>query len=229
MIWRLLGGLRGEVSDTDMSMLMVEFAAIAVVMFLCLPVHEYAHGWAAKKLGDDTAWMHGRLTLNPAKHLDLVGTLMLLFVGFGYAKPVPVNPRNFKNYKKSMALTAAAGPLSNLIMAVIFCVISNFMWFFLPGEPGDAFLLLDVFITTLFYANVALMVFNLIPFPPLDGSRILDLILPYKASRFLAQYEHILRWAVFILIFFNGPISWLSGLAAYAIEAVVGFPFGLIM
>ncbi|MCL1952905.1 MAG: site-2 protease family protein, partial [Oscillospiraceae bacterium] len=124
MLWRLIGMLKGDMSAMDMSGLMVEFAATAAVVLLCLPVHECAHAWTAKKLGDDTAWMHGRLTLNPSKHLDLFGTLMILVVGFGYAKPVPVNPRNFKNgkYKRGMALTAAAGPLSNLILAVIFCL-----------------------------------------------------------------------------------------------------------
>jgi len=228
MIWRLIGGLRGDLSGMDMAALLVNFAATALVLILCLPVHECAHAWAAKRLGDNTAWNHGRLTLNPAKHLDLFGTLMILFVGFGYAKPVPVNPRNFRNYKKGMALTAAAGPLSNLLMAVAFCVIANCMIFYQGDAPSDAYALLFGFFYTLFIINVSLMVFNLIPFPPLDGSRILDLILPHKASRFFAQYEHVLRWAVFALLLFRGPIAWLSGLVADGINAAVRLPFSLL-
>jgi len=228
MIWKLLGMLRGEYSEMQTAALLVNFAAMAVVLLLCLPMHEFAHAWAARKLGDDTAWMHGRLTLNPSKHLDLFGTLMILFVGFGYAKPVPVNARNFKNYKKGMALTAAAGPLSNLIMAVVFCILANFMAFFQGDAPGDAYVLLFGFVYTLFSVNVALMVFNLIPFPPLDGSRILDLILPHKISMFLARYEHIMRWAVFALLIFSRPISDLAELAARGIDALVSLPFSLL-
>jgi len=229
MIWQLIRGMQGDLSDLDMAALLVNFAAMAVVLLLCLPMHEYAHAWAAKKLGDDTAWMHGRLTLNPSKHLDIFGTLMILMVGFGYAKPVPVNPRNFKNYKKGMALTAAAGPLSNLIMAVAFCVVVNFMWYFQPAEPDDVFRLLYGFFSTLFSVNVSLMVFNLIPFPPLDGSRILDLVLPGKISMFLAEHENVMRWAVFALLIFSSPISWLSGLAVRGIDTLVSLPFDLLM
>jgi len=228
MIWQLIRGMQGDLSDLDMAALLVNFAAMAVVLLLCLPMHEFAHAWAAKKLGDDTAWMHGRLTLNPSKHLDLFGTLMILVVGFGYAKPVPVNPRNFKDYKKGMALTAAAGPLSNLVMAVVFCVIVNFMWYFQGNEPGEEYRLLLGFVYTLSSVNVSLMVFNLIPFPPLDGSRILDLVLPHKISIFLAQHEQIMRWAVFALLLFSSPISGLSRLVAQGIDALVSLPFNVL-
>ena len=229
MILQLLRGMQGDMSDLDMAALLVNFAAVAVVLLLCLPMHEFAHAWAAKKLGDDTAWMHGRLTLNPSKHLDVFGTLMILFVGFGYAKPVPVNPRNFKNYKKGMALTAAAGPLTNLIMALVFCVVSKFMWYFRSDTTGGEYMLLFGFFYTLFSKNVMLMVFNLIPFPPLDGSRILDLILSHKASMFLAEHEHIMRWAVFALLIFSSPISWLSELATRGIDVLVSLPFKLLL
>lgn len=226
MIWQLLRGLRGGLSDEAMVSMLVNVAATAAVLIFCLPVHEYAHGWTAKKLGDNTAWLNGRLTLNPSKHLDLLGTLMIIFVGFGYAKPVPVNPRNFKNHKKGMAITAAAGPLSNLILAVIICIIYNILYL-LPLE-GDFLGLLVMFFGQLFFINVALMVFNLIPVPPLDGSRILDLFLPNKASWFIAEHQHIFRWAVYALLIFSSPINWLATNVALGIDWLVGLPFRLI-
>ena len=226
MLWDVLRILQGDVSTADMSGLMVNFAALAMVLIVCLPVHECAHAWMAKKLGDDTAWMLGRLTLNPAKHLDLFGTLMILTVGFGYAKPVPVNSRNFKNgkYKKGMALTALAGPVSNLILAVIFCLAMYIAGMF-SQSGNDVAVLLEDFLGYIFYINVSLMIFNMIPFPPLDGSRILDLVLPHKVSMFIAQNEHIFRWAVIALLMFSSPIDWLSNQAANGISWLVGLVF----
>ena len=229
MLLQLFRGLQGDAS-VDMVGVMVSFAAVAVAMILCLPMHECAHAWAAKKLGDNTAWMHGRLTLNPAKHLDLFGTLLLLVVGFGYAKPVPVNPRNFKNgkYKKGMALTAAAGPLSNLILAVIFCLASQLAYLVYRRSGGDEMLdLVWWMLGIIAYRNVALAVFNLIPFPPLDGSRILDLILPRKASMFIAEHENVFRWGVFLLIFLGSPIGFVAELIFDGMAALVGLPFGV--
>ena len=226
MILRLIDGLRyGEAAGVDMAELLTSFAATLAVLFFSLPVHEYAHAWTAKKLGDNTAWMHGRLTLNPAKHLSLFGTLMILIAGFGYAKPVPVNPRNFKHYKKGMALTAVAGPLSNLIMAIGGCILFNLMRLFWFRTFNDLASLLTDFFAYFFVANVSLMMFNLIPFPPLDGSRILDLLLPAKWSDFIARYEQIFRWAVLLLLFIGNPISKLSALVAQGINAVVSLPF----
>ena len=229
MIWRLIGMLQGEMSEQDMSALMVEFAAVSVVLLLCLPLHEYAHGWMAKKLGDDTAWLHGRLTLNPAKHLDLFGTLMILFIGFGYAKPVPVNPRNFKNgkYKKGMALTAAAGPLSNLMLAVIFCLASQLSYMAFLSTGSEVLNLIWLLLGIVSFRNIALAVFNLIPFPPLDGSRILDLVLPYKASRFIAMHENIFRWAVILLIFLGTPIFSVALFIFRGLTSLVGLPFSV--
>jgi len=225
MIWQLIRALRDGTPGDVMGELLVRFAAMSFVIIFCLSVHECAHAWAAKKLGDNTAWMHGRLTLNPSKHLDLIGTLMILFAGFGYAKPVPVNPRNFKNRKRGMALTAAAGPASNLLMAVLFCLLAYTVCAIDGEAQNDLLTLLWKFFFAIFQSNVMLMVFNLIPFPPLDGSRILDLLLPAKASDFLADHEHILRWAVFGLLIFSSPIGWLGGLVSKGINALVALPF----
>jgi len=237
MIWRLIDAFRGG-TGVDIALVLTQLAATAIVLIFCLPVHELAHAWAAKKLGDDTAAMHGRLTLNPARHLDIFGTLMILTVGFGYAKPVPVNPRNFKNRRKGMALTAAAGPLSNLIMAVAFCLLYFILLYvvaFAAAARGESSIdfnspggLVLAFVYVLFLRNVGLMVFNLIPFPPLDGSRIMDLLLPAKWSYSYAKYEPLLRWGVFALLLFSGPLSWLIEKTADGIYFVVGLPFRLI-
>jgi len=175
-------------------------AARVFVIIFCLSVHEYAHAWAAKKLGDNTAWMHGRLTLNPAKHLDLIGTLMIFVVGFGYAKPVPVNPRNFKNrnYKKGMALVAAAGPLSNLIMALLFYGLS---YLTLLIQSPDVYFIVATFAHSIVSLNITLALFNLLPIPPLDGSRILDLFLPPKASMFIARNERYFLYGLYAVLF----------------------------
>lgn len=202
MIWQLLRMFSGDYSEMQMAYLLAQLAARVFVIIFCLSVHEFAHGFAAKQLGDDTAWMHGRLTLNPAKHLDLVGTLMILVVGFGYAKPVPVNPRNFKDgkYKRGMAIVAAAGPASNLLLAALFFGVSKLLRF-LVGMPNMYVFILYTFIDSVVFSNVALAIFNLLPIPPLDGSRILDLFLPAKASMFLERNERYFRYGLYAVLF----------------------------
>jgi len=228
-IIRALGS--GSVTGMQMAMMLARFAGVVFVMLFGLSAHEFAHGWAAKQLGDNTAWMHGRLTLNPGKHLDPIGSLLILFVGFGYAKPVPVNPRNFKDYKKGMALTAAAGPASNLIMAFAFSFLVSGARFFVVRSPSEIGFLILTFLGAIFYTNVGLAVFNLLPIPPLDGSRILDLFLPMKASAFLARYERYLMYGVMALLFLGVltvPIGFLAGLIARGMEFVTGLPFRLL-
>jgi len=165
-------------------------------------VHEYAHGFVADKLGDPTARHAGRLTLNPLAHIDLYGTILLplflLFISggnfmFAYAKPVPFNPYNLKNPKRDSGLVALAGPVSNLILALIFSLLIKFLPFgFLPMA---FFQLLSIIV----FANVLLMVFNLVPIPPLDGSKVLFALLPAKYHHVEQQLE---RSGFIILIIF---------------------------
>jgi Zn-dependent protease len=169
---------------------------------LSLSVHEYAHAWAAWRLGDDTAARAGRLTLNPLSHIDLLGTILLpLFspIPFGWAKPVPVDPARFRRnvtMGKGMAITASAGPLSNVVLALLAAVGLGLAFRLAPElvEPGQA---LRFFLVNMVLLNVSLALFNLIPIPPLDGSRIVAWLLPFRLR---ATWHDLERFSPFLLI-----------------------------
>ncbi|MDY6059581.1 MAG: site-2 protease family protein [Candidatus Fimenecus sp.] len=201
------------------------FLARLFVVFCTLPVHEYAHAFVADKLGDKTARLSGRLTLNPMAHIDILGAIMILFVGFGYAKPVPVNPRNFKNPKKGMALTALSGPFSNILMAVVFMLLSNVLSLFGSSLFVQAFYVFFSFAASI---NIGLAVFNLIPIPPLDGSRVLELLIPDKYYYKFAQYERYIVIVIFGLIVFgvlDAPLAFLQNHLYSALNYIVSLPF----
>ncbi len=180
-----------------------EILAFAIALIPAFTIHEFAHAWMAWRLGDPTAKDLGRLTLNPLKHLDVLGTLMVFVVGFGWAKPVPVNPYNLRGGRKGMALVAVVGPLSNLALATAVALI----WRASGFVGGDVVMnTLLVFI----YLNIALLFFNLIPFPPLDGFRVLLGVLPERLAEQWARLGQIGPMVLFGLILIGNFIPGLD-------------------
>lgn len=205
---------------------------IPIILF-SLSVHECAHGYAAYKLGDSTARNLGRITLNPLKHLDPLGFLMLLFFGFGYAKPVPVNTRYMKNAKWGFVITSLAGPLSNVIMAFISCILGNLAIVASTYVGASTPMLLTViFFRLALTLNVGYAVFNLLPIPPLDGSRLLTACLPRAWATWTFRYERYFHLAILVLLYmgaFTNIISTCVSAVVNLIDNAVSFiPFELL-
>ena len=180
------------------------------ILLFSLCFHEFSHAYSAFKLGDNTAERMGRLTLHPLSHLDLMGCLMILFVGFGWAKPVPVNPYNLSNPRRDMMIVAAAGPLSNLFLAliggIIFRIITNTSFIINLSNPDIIIQIIYYFI----YINIALAIFNLIPIPPLDGSQIFGSLLNPKTAIKLQIYgPQVLLGLILFGIITGYSIIWL--------------------
>jgi Zn-dependent protease len=212
-----------------------QIAIWTVPVLLALIVHEVAHGWVASLFGDKTALMLGRLTLNPRKHIDLIGTIIMpllcLFVGgiiFGWAKPVPINSRNFKNFRRDMVLVAAAGPISNFLMALMWAMFTKVAILLFIQDPIT---LIKLFFIPMGYAgifiNLLLMVFNLIPIPPLDGSRVVASLLPSGAAKVYGLVEQYGFIILMLLIYTNilsliiePPFLWIQNaiFSVFAIE-----------
>ena len=229
MLFDIMNYLR----DGNYALLLVNLASIAFVVFCTLPVHEFAHAWTAVKLGDDTPRLQGRLTLRPMAHIDIMGAIMILLVGFGYAKPVRVNMHNLKKGRKSFALVALAGPVSNLIMAFVFTLLQTVIYIIVSktAMPAVVYTVLGSFFSFASSINISLAVFNLLPIPPLDGSRIANLILPSKYYFTIMKYERYIMIGMFALLWtgiLTKPLSLLAGLVSTGMEFIITKPFELM-
>ncbi len=197
-----------------------------LVLLTAFPIHESAHALTAHWLGDDTAKEQGRITLNPMKHLDLFGAVFMLLAGFGWAKPVPINPNNFKNRKVGMAVSSLAGPFSNLILSYVSIIIYKLLAY---GNLNWNNSVVDAVSTVFLYSvflNVGLAVFNLLPIPPLDGSRIFNLVLPENIYFKIMKYENIIFGILFISIwlgFLDRPLNFLQGKAVDLMNILSGW------
>ena len=219
-------------------------------ILLSLSVHETAHGYVAYKLGDPTAKNLGRLTLNPMKHINPIGFLSMMFFGVGWANPVPINTRYFKNPRKGMAISAAAGPISNLFLAVIFTILLRLVM--IPAQSmidtalisGDVygeelfskpvFFIIAILATILYlgiFLNINLMLFNLIPLPPLDGSRIAYIFLPTDLYFKIMKYERYIMIAFLVLLATNiitVPLDFFNTHISNFLYTITGMPEGYL-
>ncbi len=229
--------LRGNFTKWDLITLLVSIP----IVLISLSFHEFAHGWMADRLGDKTARWNGRLTMNPLRHLDPIGAFSMLFFGIGWAKPVPINPRNFKNPKKGMALTGLAGPVSNLLLSFIgiLCyrilnavtalniLLKGGSIYYYSNASFSFFDILAIFFIMFSTMNAYLAVFNLIPVPPFDGSRIFYFILPDKWYFSVMKYERVMM-VIMLALLFTGVLSPVLSAVSGAFLSAFDFIIGLV-
>ena len=201
----------------------IMFIAWLAAVVIGITIHEYSHSLAATVIGDNTSKMMGRLTLNPLSHIDPIGFIMLLFVGFGWGKPVPFNPYNLKNKKWGPAIISLAGPASNFI-AIIFSGLLIKLLIIYSLVPATS--LLFQFLLFLMVVNVALMIFNLLPIPPLDGSKVLFAVLPPRYDNFKIMLMRNGPWILLILVVIDGFSG--RSIFGYAFQWILNFMGGFI-
>lgn len=211
----------------DLLSIIISLFSYLIVFVVSTPVHESAHALAAYWLGDDTAASQGRISLNPLAHFDLLGTIALFVFGIGWAKPVPVNTyrcNKVKSQKTAMALTAAAGPISNIIVAFIFMIIFKLVLLLAPATDVTRYVALVL--KMVISINISLGVFNLLPIPPFDGSRLFLSFLPSKYYFGIMRYEQIIMYVVMFLLLtgvLNIPFGAISNLIYNGLDFITGF------
>ncbi len=229
-----------EAASLSLSEKFIQGISILIVLAYSLSIHELMHAYSAYRLGDDTARLQGRLTMNPLAHLDPIGTMMMLFVGFGWAKPTPVNYgrlTRFKDRNVSIRIVSVAGVTANFLSAFIayFLMLTVTIIFFKTGLmfSSDAAIKVQAIITSLlylfYYFNLLLMAFNLLPFPPLDGYHILETFIPYKYRLKFQQYERYFSMGLLALIIFGmlsnrSPLFWIVEKIMYPFEYIIITP-----
>ena len=197
--------------------LIILLFGITAVFMISLSFHEWAHGFVAYKQGDPSAKMTGRLTLNPLAHIDATGFVMFLLIGVGWAKPMPVNPNNFKKYRSGIAKVSIAGVVANLIL----CIIGSFLYIFTLNMLGDGNDLLVIIMYWLMLVNAYLLVFNLIPIPPLDGSKVLMAVLPERYYFSYMSFEQFGMFFLLLLITFGAFDGFLVGARSSVISGML--------
>ncbi|MBO5252888.1 MAG: site-2 protease family protein [Clostridia bacterium] len=218
--------LRG--GHVDIVEVMLQVVATLLIIFLVLPFHEYAHGWAANKLGDPTAKWEGRLTFNPLASVEPMGAAALLLFGFGWAKPVPVDSRYFKNPRRDMALVALAGPTANLLASFVGALLMYAVMAFVPYNTFVYYTV--VFFNYYSFINAVLAVFNMVPIPPLDGSKILASFLSDRARYNFYRYQSVLSMIGLVLLassVLDGPISLIENIVYGGVTRLASLPFRL--
>ena len=219
----LVAGLANYLSDPSQ---LLNLLLTIPGLLVAITFHEFSHAYAADKLGDDTPRMQGRLTLNPLGHLDPVGSIMLLFAGFGWGKPVEVNPRNYDrrfSMEKADAIVSIAGPLMNFFLAIVLTIIYCLLGKFASTQMDNSQvgIIIMLMIRLAITINVGLGLFNLIPLPPLDGSKVIKPFLPYNAKNWIENNEKIFQM-VFVAL-------WIFGLLGTIISPVIGAVDGAIL